>query len=303
MPERFEPTYRWPQDYVPLDGGRVLVRPDCVAGFRELGWTSINDVMKASNVQIVRKLRARDNCTVEVRTDNGIARGYLKRHRVRSVRRWFLESGRRRASSSPGMAEAGAVGWCQEAGVPTVSIIAAGETSGTRSWQSDSFFISENLQGCMPANNHWFKFEQRHAPPDGFASDVQTRRAVLKAVADTAKRFHAAHLSHFDFYLDHFFVTDEPEPTAFLLDLQRVERHSHVATRWRAFNKDLGQFLASCERYRFSEAERSEWLSNYLDIEDGDMNAVHSLRLKMATGRLQIRRFRRKFQKRGRRAA
>lgn len=300
-----EPVYRWPDDYVALDGGRLLVRPDCVSGFRELGWTTLTGLMQATNVEVVRKLRARDNCKVSIPTDSGSVEGFLKRHRVRSLRRWFLESGRRRAARSPGLAEAGAVAWCQAAGVPTVNMVAAGGEKRGRRWQSDSLFMSEALVGCRPANEHWFAFEQRHAPPDGFASDTQTRRHVLRAVARTARLFHAAGLSHFDFYLDHFFVTDEIEPTAYLLDLQRVERHVNAPTRWRAINKDLGQFLSSSHRYRFSDQERSEWTQWYLGDDSGPQSLTigNAVKFRMANGRLRLRRLRRRFQKRPNRAA
>ncbi len=298
-------VYRWPDDYIALDNGRVLVRPDCVDGFRESGWETLAGLMQATNVEVIRSLTSRDNCKVQIPTANGSVVGYLKRHRVRSLRRWYLESGRRRAAQSPGMAEAGAVGWCQAAGVPTVNVIAAGHAKGNRSWQSDSFFISEELANCQPANNHWFQFEQRHSPPDGFASSLQTRHEVLQAVARTARRFHRAGLSHYDFYLEHFFVTPGPNPTAFLLDLQRVEHHPHAPTRWRAVNKDLGQFLSSCDRYGFSADERSEWSRWYFADESGPRGLTmgDSLRVHVANGRLQLRRFRRKLQKRPNRAA
>lgn len=298
----YQPKFRWPDDYVAMDDGRMLVRRDCVEGFAELGWNTTADVMNATNVEVIRQLRGRDNCRVTVSSEGGSINGYMKRHRIRTMRRWLLENRRRRASRSPGMSEANAIGWCQQAGVPTVSVIAAGTQPMPRAWQDDSFFISEELQGCTPANDYWFRFDQRLNPPDGFASDVRTRATILRAVADTARKFHEAELSHFDFYLEHFFVTNGPNPRAFLVDLQRVEQHQHAATRWRALNKDLAQFFRSFERYRFSKAERDEWIRCYLN-QPGDLTMTHSLRIVLANGRLRMRQFRRLLQKRGKRAA
>lgn len=298
------PTFRWPDDYISLDGGQLLVRPDCADAFIRRGWDSLEAVMSAQDVEVVRRLDARDNCRVSLETTSGPTNGFLKRHKVRTLRRWYLEHGRYRAGCSPGMAEANAVGWCQQAGVPTMSILAAGERFlNTR--QSDSFFLSEELSGCTAANEYWFPFELRHHPPAEFRSDADTRRSVLRAVATTARRLHAAGLVHLDFYLEHFLV-DLDSGCACLVDLQRVERPRGVGAKWRAVTKDLGQFHGSCDRYQLSAEERLEWARWYLGTDAGPVEtipAADALRLQAAALRWRMRRTRRKFWKRPRRAA
>lgn len=294
-----EPCYRWPDDYVSL-GRHMMVRPDCIDGFRELGWITLEQLMVARNVDVVRQLEARDNCKVSIPTNNGSIDGFLKRHRVRTVRHWFLEGRRHRAAKVPGMAEAGAVQWCQEAGVPTVSIIAAGTRPGRRRWCSDSLFMSEALHEHKPANEFWFPAEQRKSPPDGFATDINTRRKVLKSVATTARKFHEAGLFHFDFYLEHFFLNLPQDTTAKLIDLQRVERHARGPGRWRAMNKDLSRFLRSCQRYQLSSDEIQLWKRHYLDgSEDpSQIGAFDKLRFHAARGRVHLRNLKRRKRKR-----
>lgn len=291
--------FRWPDDYVRLDNGRLLVRPDCVDGFRALGWTTLTDVMNASNVETVRQLSSRDNCRVRIPCGDRTVDGYLKRHRVRRLRRWFLERRMGRAGKTPGMSEANAVGWCAAAGVPTVSVIAAGEQPGCkRRHHSDSLFMSESLIGHVPANEFWFPHEMRLDPPSP-QSDPGLRRRVLQAVAATARRFHSAGLFHFDFYLDHFFVNPADPRTAYLLDLQRVEKRTLWARRFPALIKDLGQFQTSCRRYRLDEAERGVFEEGYVG---GETPAViHKLSFRTAAARRRIRRLRRTVLPRGER--
>jgi len=293
--------YQWPDDYVPLDGGRFRVRPDCVSAFDTLGWRTFDDVMSATNLDVVRRLDARDNCVVELPVGTGMIVGYVKRHRVRSLRRRYLESGRDRAAESPGLAEANAAGWCQAAGVPALSIVAAGERLlGKR--RSDSFFISQELAGCVPANEHWFPFEQRAHPPSVFASDSKTRMAAIRSVARTTRRFHEANLFHADLYLGHFFVPSDATPTAYLVDLQRVQRLTGVA-RTRALTKDLCQLHGSFNHYRLSRGERDEFLAGYVGNPDGTVSLSARIHMQAAAARWKLRRLRRTIQKRGKRAA
>ena len=65
-----KPEFRWPDDYVRLKGG-LLVRPDCVEGFRELGWVSLDHLMISKDVHVVREVDSRDNCTVTIPTAGG----------------------------------------------------------------------------------------------------------------------------------------------------------------------------------------------------------------------------------------
>ncbi len=287
-----KPEFRWPDDYVRLKGG-LLVRPDCVEGFRELGWVSLDHLMISKDVHVVREVDSRDNCTVTIPTAGGPVDAYLKRHRIRSFRRWYIESRRHRSARSPGMSEAGAVQWCQQAGIPTMSIIAAGEKRLAKGWWSDSLFMSEAMTGHLPANEHWFPAARRFDPPDGFASDAETRRRVLRAVASTARRFHEANLFHYDFYLEHFFV-DSTTNVARLIDLQRVERHTKGPLRWRALNKDLAQFLSSCQRYQLSPDEFEFWKRCYLNGHENvtELRSLDRMKFSAATGRLHVRRLR-----------
>lgn len=294
LPPQEEQPWRWPDDYVSFDGGAMWVRPDCAADFKWRGWTTLDDVMNSDEVRVVRSREARDNCILKIDTDHGPVRGYLKRHRVRSRDDWRRERGSRRAADTPGMAEAEAVCWCRDAGVSTMSIIAAGQRKNPLCpRQSDSFFLSEDLSGCVPACDLWH---------DRLITDEARQRAIV-AMAQTTRSLHQAKLFHYDLYLDHFFINlqqlaDSEQPiTARLMDLQRVERLSSSFAGWRAEVKDLGQFYGSCRYHGVTDAERQLWVQHYFGVADGtshDVRRRDSAKLAAAVARWELRQWRRR---------
>ena len=80
---------------------------------------------------------------------------------------------------------------------------------------------------------------------------VQLKRALLRAVADIARRMHGAGMNHRDFYLCHFLVRDREwtqwkssdELNLVLIDLHRVQMRACVPERWLV--KDLSGLLFS----------------------------------------------------------
>jgi hypothetical protein len=251
-------TARWPTDYASLDGGRLFVHP---AFLDSLPWRNLDAVMSA-DVNVVRKVGRRDNCRIvlgprdphaereDYEGSEGTCTAYLKRH---WHSRWsFLQS------RPPGIWEADAVGWCQAADAPTMKVIAAG---GDR---QRSFFLSEEIAGGVPADDYW------RANPD-----KRVREQVLTAMADTARRFHAAGLYHRDFYWCHFFILSDSRDSkgsaplrvaanqdfsAHLIDLQRVIRRPWLGWRWRV--KDLGQFWYSAPD-DVTDDDRKLWFETY----------------------------------------
>lgn len=294
--------WQWPGDYVSLDGGAMWVRPDCVTAFRRRGWTTLDAIMGSDQVHVMRTRSTRDNSVLTIETDGGQVQGYLKRQRVRTRSDWRRERGTHRAADTPGMAEAEAVRWCRAAGVPTMNIIAAGcRRNAQCQRQSDSFFLSENLSGCLPACDLWHD--------DRITAEA--RRRALAAMADTTRRLHAAGLFHYDLYLDHFFLPTHQlavpaaPVTAHLIDLQRLERLTSPLSAWRAEVKDLGQFYGSCQYHGVSAEERELWAQHYFgsgDRQDRAVGRANSAKLAAAQARWELRQLRRRVQTQVRRA-
>lgn len=245
----------WPDDYCQLDGGRLFVRRDFADIFIARGWDQCEKIMCSTECTVVRTIEQRDNCLVGLPApDGGTVRAYLKRH-------WTTVKGDADDTfMSPGMEEAEAVGRCQSAGVNTMSIIAAGQRR-TDEGNIESFFMSEEIQGGLPADKFWQRRMGR--PGDRRATDEE-RRMLLAALADTARLFHRANLFHRDFYWCHFFVT-ESQPNKFdvrLIDLQRVLQPRYL--RWRWLLKDLAQFRFSIPSGQVTDDEMQYWFACYL---------------------------------------
>lgn len=247
---------QWPNDYHILDKGGLRIHNEYVAEFARRGWNSVADIMATTDVDVIRQVANRDNCRLTlVKADGSKVRVFLKRHRepTRPLwRRLLFWNG----NGSAGIQEADQVGACQRAGVPTMTVIAAGEQS-TREFRQ-SFFMSEEVAGGIPADDAW------RGRCVGANFDESTRRRFLDALAFTAQRLHAAHLYHRDFYWCHFLVR-EPSPGRFvahLIDLQRVLPSRWDSWRW--LLKDLAQFRVAFPSNAHTETDVRYWFARYL---------------------------------------
>ena len=229
--------------------------------FKRLGWNTLEAIMTTEHCQVVRRVGERDNCRLQIPGPaGGKVNAYLKRHHSRLLVCWLWARLAGRRLVAPGVAEANAVGSCQASGVPTMSVIAAGQGRQSPSWRWQSFFLSEEIPAGQPADELWKRRLGRTT--DGLATPAE-RNAFLDALAQTARAFHAAGWCHRDFYWCHFFVR-EPQPGRFvahLIDLQRARRLGLL--RWRWLLKDLAQFRFSVPDELVTPQETRHWLRSY----------------------------------------
>lgn len=119
-------------------------------------------------------------------------------------------------------------------GIDTMQAVAFGQ----RGWnpaRRHSFLITEELAPTISLED--FCREWAHQPPP-----TALKHALIRRVADMAGRMHRAGVNHRDFYLCHFLLHLEPQPTAqnlklSLIDLHRAQSRTQVPRRWR--DKDL----------------------------------------------------------------
>jgi hypothetical protein len=280
-----EPLYRWPDDYIKMDQGRLYVRPDFVPIFKEMKWTSLQAIMNADQVNVMRYKDDRQNGYVHLSDPNGksIIRAFLKRHWVRRskpnlLKRLLGKSGNHSPAFPYGLAEARAVGWCQEASVPTLDVIAAGgrtfenatqssEYAQRPDLESESFFLSQDLAPAEQSQDFW---RYRLGKPGTLRPEDQAlRRTTLEALAQTARRFHQANMTHRDFYWCHFYIRlhENKRISAHLIDLQRVKRSPRKQLRWML--KDLGGIRFSIPTPFVSRKEICHWYACYLGDDSG----------------------------------
>lgn len=119
-------------------------------------------------------------------------------------------------------------------GIDTMRAVAFGQ----RGWnpaRRHSFLITEELAPTISLED--FCRAWAHQPPP-----TALKHALIRRVADMAGRMHRAGVNHRDFYLCHFLLHLEPQPTAqnlklSLIDLHRAQSRTQVPRRWR--DKDL----------------------------------------------------------------
>lgn len=93
--------------------------------------------------------------------------------------------------------------------------------------------------------------------------DGPVRQRVLRALARTVARLHAAALHHKDLYLNHLYLDPaDPTLTVHLIDVERVARHRRALGRWVV--KDLAALCHSVPPGVVAEDDGRRFLVRYL---------------------------------------
>ncbi len=250
---------QWPGDYESLDQGRLWVAREYLSLFESLGWRRFEDVFATTRAQHMRTIEQRENNRLELPDPSrgSMVTAFMKRHTVSDFSGWLTTKCWGRPLHTDGMAEADAVAKAQAAGINPMVVIAAGESRGLRPWQSRSFFISEAIPAALPADEFWSQY----------ITDSERGKALLDAMADTARKLHKAGLFHRDLYWCHFFVR-EAVPGCFhvsLIDLQRLIHRPPWCCAY-ARLKDLAQCYRSsppAEAGGPSPAQLRDWFAHY----------------------------------------
>ena len=244
-----------------LADGRMWVDQEYEAELKRLGLASFDSVMQSASGRLLRTLPDRENWRLELAGAGRQRVVFLKKHRTRSlVERlsWLVG----RSAATPGRTEAENVAALKRAGIESMRVVAFGEH--VRRGVTESFFMTEELRGFTQLD-HFLR--QRFVPA---AERTQADAGLIKltaAVADVARRFHAAAFNHRDFYCCHFFIQESPggEFAVRLIDLQRVERRRWWRERW--IVKDLAQLAYSAPRERVTRTLRMRFIKRYLGVD------------------------------------
>lgn len=135
-----------------------------------------------------------------------------------------------------------------------------------------SFVMTEEIEGGLPADRYWRGI--------GWSE----RRALLLEIADFARAFHDLGYVHKDFYMNHFFVTEEGgKRRLHLLDLQRAMRPLVLRERW--LIKDLGGLAFSVLNLGASRSDLAAFYRRYLRkerFEQGDKRRIRRINRRIA---------------------
>jgi len=244
-----------------LADGQIWVDQAYEAELDEVGLATFDAVMRSRTGRLLRTLPDRENWRLELGEAERQRVFYLKKHRggslLERVRLWF---GPRRART-PGRTEAENVAALKRAGIESMRVVAFGERMARG--VSESFFMTEELRGFAPLDD----FVRWHFVPAAERTRFDGKlRGLALAVADVARRFHAAGFNHRDFYCCHLFIQELPDRdfAIRLIDLQRVEQRRWFRRRW--IVKDLAQLAYSAPRERITRSLRMAFIKRYLGI-------------------------------------
>lgn len=242
--------YHWPQDFVPLDGDTLWIRPDACATFIQRGWTTTEQILLAGEFEYNRSrpyFGGWDTGTGQVldSQSESVFECHIKRFRY----------GFR--SRSMAFRQADKVRLFQSAGIPCLDLIAVGKISaGAPSHPFRSFLISQRV-GCGES------IPERLTGPDRERA-VSERSALLAAAGELIARMHAARIYHGDCKWLHLLL-DSPSPQATscrFIDLERARRILGPAALY-AWIKDLEQCERSLQLLQATPDEVDEWYRVY----------------------------------------
>ena len=179
-------------------------------------------------------------------------------------------------------------------GVDTMRAVAFGER-GSNPARRQSFIITEELAPTVSLED--FCRDWRAVPPA-----PTFKRALIRRVAEMARRMHGGGVNHRDFYICHFLLhlpVDKSAPRLSLIDLHRAQVRDATPRRWR--DKDLAALHFSTLEIGLTVRDRLRFLRAYFErplrdilIEEADLLA-HLAR----EGARLTERYRRKFAPQG----
>ena len=138
--------------------------------------------------------------------------------------------------------------------------------------------VAFGQRGSNPASQHSFIVTEELAPTislEDYCRDwtanppeVALKRALLRRVAEMARRMHGGGVNHRDFYICHFLLHLDPAPSLArfklsLIDLHRAQLRDKTPRRWR--DKDLASLYFSALDIGLTQRDLLRFLRQYFD--------------------------------------
>jgi heptose I phosphotransferase len=161
------------------------------------------------------------------------------------------------------MTEVSAIQKLTEIGIPTTPLVAYGQQGGNPA-SVRSFVITEDLGDIVSLEDLCADWQQN--PPE-----VQFKQNLIIAIAQLAKKFHSAGLSHRDFYLCHF-VLKKIDLESGNLNLHLIDLHRMLhgqKPNGGAVMKDISGLMFSAMDCGFTEEDWNLFKQYYLQQSGG----------------------------------
>ncbi len=252
------------------DNGRLVVNREFASILRANGLETFHSLMQFEGGDVAKNLlRERTTTRITLKDSAGTERAfYIKRHGPPPWKEYVKPLLRLTRPMLGARHEWNAILQFHEAGIPTMTPVALGESGG------ESFLLTAALDGCTKLSHWAAAHHECHNGKNGernsrYPFTVKTSckdntrqsRAIIQRLACIARKMHGAGLHHQDFYLTHFLVpNDGPPENLFVIDLGRARRCRNLPTRWVV--KDLAQLDYSASAASLSDKAR--FLKAYL---------------------------------------
>lgn len=141
-------------------------------------------------------------------------------------------------------------------GVDTMRAVAFGER-GSNPARRHSFIVTEELAPTVSLEDFCRDWPQ-HPPTPAL------KHALIRRVAEMARRMHGGGVNHRDFYICHFLLhlpVDASAPRLSLIDLHRAQVREKTPRRWR--DKDLASLYFSALDIGLTKRDRLRFLKTY----------------------------------------
>jgi heptose I phosphotransferase len=141
-------------------------------------------------------------------------------------------------------------------GIDTMRAVAFGERGGNPA-RRQSFIVTEELAPTVSLEDYCRDW--RAVPPA-----PTFKRALIRRVAEMARRMHGGGINHRDFYICHFLLhlpVDANAPRLSLIDLHRAQVREKTPRRWR--DKDLAALYFSALDIGLTKRDFLRFLKTY----------------------------------------
>ena len=162
-----------------------------------------------------------------------------------------------------------AVSRLTELGVDTMHAVAYGQR-GANPASRHSFIVTEDLTPTISLEDYCRDWSTNPPP-------VLLKRALIDRVAEMAGQMHRGGINHRDYYICHFLLHLEPEPSVnqlklSLIDLHRAQIRDKTPQRWR--NKDLASLNFSALSIGLTLRDKLRFLRGYFAYFDFSLRDI-----------------------------
>ena len=233
--------------------GNLLVNKDFSEFLDVSGLLSFDDFMRLEGMVVKSAVRERSTQRLNVAG----ATVYVKKHFFPGIRE-ILKNLLRLQLPVGALHEWRALLAFHAHNIPTMIPICAGSKPLLWRIEKGSFLLTEDLGEA----NRLDDFLKVNGAIPSRGKMLETKKRILKNLADITRKMHSAGINHRDYYLCHILLDDREQ--LYVIDLHRVNVREKVGQRWMV--KDLAALLFSSLEVPVTHGQRLVFYKRYMQI-------------------------------------